>query len=216
MKRTVYSVSLSPYDPSPTVEVPMSDEPIRPGQVSATPEGGPIDEGVPAHEPGLGQVQSTPEAAPLSESEELRPPTWQEHMRGPILGADGLPSGRSKDRRPRHPRRSRRRRGRKTRKPANRPPPHLKMARSYASGRLTRANRSARCAGTRSATPPRSWPRPRSSPSRRSIFPVAGSRGWLATWRLDVKSEMRRRRESQRAIAERSCARRIAHCTPAA
>jgi hypothetical protein len=71
----------------------MSDEANRPGQVSATPEGGPIDEGVPAHEPGLGQVQSTPEAAPLSESEELRPPTWQEHMRGPILGTDGLPIG---------------------------------------------------------------------------------------------------------------------------
>jgi hypothetical protein len=71
----------------------MSDEPTRPGQVSATPEGGPIDEGVPAHEPGLGLVQSTPEAAPLSESEELKPPTWQEHMRGPILGTDGLPLG---------------------------------------------------------------------------------------------------------------------------
>jgi hypothetical protein len=71
----------------------MSDEPIRPGQVSATPEGGPIDEGVPAREPGLGQVLSTPEAVPLSESEELRPPTWQEHMRGPILGTDGLPLG---------------------------------------------------------------------------------------------------------------------------
>ncbi len=71
----------------------MSDEVNRPGQVSATPEGGPIDEGVPAHEPGLGQVQSTPEAAPLSESEELKPPTWQEHMRGPILGTDGLPIG---------------------------------------------------------------------------------------------------------------------------
>ena len=38
-------------------------------------------------------MQSTPEAAPLSESEELRPPTWQEHMRGPILGTDGLPLG---------------------------------------------------------------------------------------------------------------------------
>jgi hypothetical protein len=38
-------------------------------------------------------VRSTPEAAPLSESEELRPPTWQEHMRGPILGTDGLPLG---------------------------------------------------------------------------------------------------------------------------
>jgi hypothetical protein len=71
----------------------MSDEPTRPGQVSATPEGGPIDEGGPAREPGLGQVRSTPEAAPLSASEELRPPTWQEHMRGPILGTDGLPLG---------------------------------------------------------------------------------------------------------------------------
>jgi hypothetical protein len=69
----------------------MSDESIRPGQVSATPEGGPIDEGVPGQEPGLGQVRSTPEAAPLSEDEELTPPTWQEHMRGPILGSDGLP-----------------------------------------------------------------------------------------------------------------------------
>src|SRR5918998_6560701 len=71
----------------------MSDESIRPGQVSVTPEGGPIAEGVPTHEPGAGQVQSTPEAAPLPESEELVPPTWQEHMRGPILGADGLPHG---------------------------------------------------------------------------------------------------------------------------
>src|SRR5918997_6269200 len=74
-----------------TPEGSMSDEPIRPGQVSATPEGGPIDEGGPAREPGLGQVRSTPEAAPLSESEELKPPTWQEHMRGPILGTDGQP-----------------------------------------------------------------------------------------------------------------------------
>ena len=71
----------------------MSDEATRPGQVSATPEGGPIAEGVPGQEPGLGQVQSTPEAAPLSESDELQPPTWQEHMRGPILGTDGLPLG---------------------------------------------------------------------------------------------------------------------------
>lgn len=69
----------------------MSDESIRPGQVSATPEGGPVDEGVPGQEPGLGQVRSTPEAAPLSEDEELTPPTWQEHMRGPILGSDGRP-----------------------------------------------------------------------------------------------------------------------------
>lgn len=71
----------------------MSDESIRPGQVSATPEGGPIAEGVPAQEPGFGQVRSTPEAAPLSEGEELRPPSWQEHMRGPILGTDGRPLG---------------------------------------------------------------------------------------------------------------------------
>jgi hypothetical protein len=71
----------------------MSDESIRPGQVSATPEGGPIAEGVPAQEPGFGQVRSTPEAAPLSESEDQTPPTWQEHMRGPILGTDGRPLG---------------------------------------------------------------------------------------------------------------------------
>jgi hypothetical protein len=71
----------------------MSDESIRPGQVSATPEGGPLAEGVPTHEPGAGQVYSTPEAAPLTESEELVPPTWREHMRGPILGPDGLPHG---------------------------------------------------------------------------------------------------------------------------
>ena len=71
----------------------MNDESTRPGHVSPTPEGGPVAEGVPAREPGLGQVRSTPEAAPLSESEDLTPPTWQEHMRGPILGADGLPMG---------------------------------------------------------------------------------------------------------------------------
>ena len=71
----------------------MSDESIRLGQVSTTPEGGPVAEGVPAQEPGAGQVLSTPEAAPLAESEELVPPTWQEHMRGPILGTDGLPHG---------------------------------------------------------------------------------------------------------------------------
>ncbi len=53
----------------------MSDESNQPGQVSAIPEGGPMAEGVPAHEPGLGQVRSSPEAAPLSESEELKPPS---------------------------------------------------------------------------------------------------------------------------------------------
>jgi hypothetical protein len=71
----------------------MSDDSTRPGQISATPEGGPIAEGVPGQEPGLGLVQSTPEAAPLSESDDLQPPSWQEHMRGPILGTDGLPLG---------------------------------------------------------------------------------------------------------------------------
>lgn len=35
-----------------------------------------------------GQVQSTPEAAPLAEGEELVPPTWREHMDGPIIGLD--------------------------------------------------------------------------------------------------------------------------------
>jgi hypothetical protein len=81
----------------------MSDESIRPGQVSATPEGGPIDEGVPGQEPGLGQVQSTPEAAPLSEGDELTPPTWKEHMRGPILGTDGLPLGQEQRQEPASP-----------------------------------------------------------------------------------------------------------------
>jgi hypothetical protein len=81
----------------------MSDESIRPGQVSATPEGGPIAEGVPGQEPGLGQVQSTPEAAPISEGEELKPPTWQEHMRGPILGTDGLPLGQERGHAPTSP-----------------------------------------------------------------------------------------------------------------
>jgi hypothetical protein len=81
----------------------MSDESIRPGQVSATPEGGPIAEGVPSKEPGLGQVQSTPEAAPLSEGDELTPPTWQEHMRGPILGTDGLPLGHKQGQAPASP-----------------------------------------------------------------------------------------------------------------
>lgn len=69
----------------------MSDEANRFGQVSSTPEGGPADAGVPAQEPGAGQVLSTPEAAPLAEGEELVPPTWREHMDGPILGMDDAP-----------------------------------------------------------------------------------------------------------------------------
>ena len=48
-------------------------------------------------------MQSTPEAAPLSEGDELTPPTWQEHMRGPILGADGLPLGHEQGQAPASP-----------------------------------------------------------------------------------------------------------------
>jgi hypothetical protein len=70
------------------MEVAMSDEANRTGQISSTPEGGPIDAGVPASEPGAGQVRSTPEAAPLGDDDVLTPPTWQEHMDGPILGMD--------------------------------------------------------------------------------------------------------------------------------
>ena len=66
----------------------MSDEANRYGQISSTPEGGPIDAGTPASEPGAGQVRSTPEAVPLGDDGELVPPTWQEHMAGPIPGMD--------------------------------------------------------------------------------------------------------------------------------
>jgi hypothetical protein len=59
---------------------------MRSGQVAATPEGGPIDEGVPASAPGAGQVQVTPEAGPLT------PPTLRDHMQGPILGLDDQPT----------------------------------------------------------------------------------------------------------------------------
>lgn len=68
----------------------MSDEPMRSGQVSSTPEGGPPAVGAPSAEPGAGQVFATPEAAPLGEGQdqELAPPTWREHMDGPVLGMD--------------------------------------------------------------------------------------------------------------------------------
>ena len=66
----------------------MSDEANRSGQVSSTPEGGPIDAGAPSLEPGAGQVQATPEATSLGDDGELVPPTWQEHMAGPIPGMD--------------------------------------------------------------------------------------------------------------------------------
>lgn len=68
----------------------MTDQPTPAGMVNATPEGGPVNEGTPASEPGSGQVRLTPEAGPLGEQSDsaLRPPTWQEHMKGPIIGLD--------------------------------------------------------------------------------------------------------------------------------
>jgi hypothetical protein len=75
----------------------MTDQPIPTGLVNATPEGGPVNEGTPAMEPGAGQVRLTPEAGPLGEQadEVLRPPTWQEHMKGPIIGLDDRPAAAS-------------------------------------------------------------------------------------------------------------------------
>lgn len=70
----------------------MSDEANRSGQVSSTPEGGPIDAGAPSSEPGAGQVRATPEAVPAEDDVELVPPTWQEHMQGPIPGMDDAPT----------------------------------------------------------------------------------------------------------------------------
>jgi hypothetical protein len=70
----------------------MSNEANRFGQVASTPEGGPVDAGVPSAEPGAGQVRATPEAAPLDDDETLVPPTWQEHMSGPVPGLDARPS----------------------------------------------------------------------------------------------------------------------------
>jgi hypothetical protein len=76
----------------------MTDQPTPTGVVNATPEGGPVNEGTPATEPGAGQVRLTPEAGPLDEQAagELRPPTWQEHMKGPIIGLDDQPAAASK------------------------------------------------------------------------------------------------------------------------
>jgi hypothetical protein len=76
----------------------MTDQSTSPGVVNATPEAGPVNEGTPATEPGSGQVRLTPEAGPLGEQPDtvLHPPTWQEHMKGPILGMDdrkAAPSG---------------------------------------------------------------------------------------------------------------------------
>jgi hypothetical protein len=67
-------------------------QPPQAGQVFLTPEGGPVDQGVPASAPGAGQVQATPEAGPLPSDGELAPPTWRENMRGPILGLEDVPT----------------------------------------------------------------------------------------------------------------------------
>jgi hypothetical protein len=71
----------------------MADQSTPTGVVNATPEGGPVNEGTPATEPGAGQVRLTPEGGPLGEQPDtvLHPPTWQEHMKGPIIGLDGRP-----------------------------------------------------------------------------------------------------------------------------
>lgn len=62
----------------------------RPGVMRATPQGGPIHQGTPVAEPGAGTVRLTPEGGPLPQPDaaraELRPPTWHENMKGPILG----------------------------------------------------------------------------------------------------------------------------------
>ncbi len=63
------------------------------GQVNVTPEGGPMNEGLPSSDPGAGQVLLTPEAGPAGGDETLVPPTWHEHMQGPILGLDDVPAG---------------------------------------------------------------------------------------------------------------------------
>jgi hypothetical protein len=67
-------------------------QPERSGQVAATPEAGPFAGGTPSQEPGAGQVYVTPEAGPLASDEALVPPTWREHMQGPILGLDETPA----------------------------------------------------------------------------------------------------------------------------
>ncbi len=69
---------------------PDSSNPIPTGQVRITPEAGPIDEGAPDAAPGAGHVLATPEGGPL-DNEAPVPPTWHEHMQGPILGLDDRP-----------------------------------------------------------------------------------------------------------------------------
>jgi hypothetical protein len=67
------------------------------GPIRSTPEGGPLDEGIPSTAPGAGQVQPTPEAGPLDTDVALAPPTWREHMRGPIPGVDDAPSAAARE-----------------------------------------------------------------------------------------------------------------------
>jgi hypothetical protein len=57
-----------------------------------------VHEGTLATEPGAGQVRLTPEGGPLGEQPDtvLHPPTWQEHMKGPIIGLDGRDAAASK------------------------------------------------------------------------------------------------------------------------
>lgn len=69
---------------------PESSDPAPTGQVLNTPEAGPLDQGAPDTVPGAGQVLATPEGGP-SFGEAPVPPTWHEHMQGPILGLDDRP-----------------------------------------------------------------------------------------------------------------------------
>jgi len=69
---------------------PESSDSTPTGQVRITPEAGPIDQGAPDDSPGAGQVLATPEGGPPL-GEAPVPPTWHEHMQGPILGLDDRP-----------------------------------------------------------------------------------------------------------------------------
>lgn len=69
---------------------PDSSDSTTTDQVRNTPEAGPIDQGAPDSEPGAGQVLATPEGGP-DQGKAPVPPTWHEHMQGPILGLDDRP-----------------------------------------------------------------------------------------------------------------------------
>ena len=72
----------------------MANQHAPAGMVNITPEGGPVNEGPPPADPGAGQVRLTPEGGPLGDAADavLQPPTWQEHMKGPIIGMDDRPA----------------------------------------------------------------------------------------------------------------------------